>query len=154
MPEEDPRMAVTRFAEFAWKGDLMSGTGSINYVSSGAFTRLPVTWASRTEAHDGRTSPEELIASAHASCVSMAFSGALARNGTPATSLTVTAVVTFDKTDAGWRITKSELTVAGVVPGLDQAKFAEIANGSKDGCPVSQALKGNVELSVVATLAA
>ena len=146
-------MATTRFAEAAWQGDLMSGTGSINYVSSGAFTRLPVTWASRTEAHNGRTSPEELIAAAHASCFSMAFSGALARNGTPATSLTTTAVVTFDKTDAGWRITNSELTVSGVVPGLDQAKFAELAEGSKDGCPVSQALKGNVELSVVATLA-
>ena len=146
-------MAITRFAEVAWKGDLVSGSGSINYVSSGAFTRLPVTWASRTEAHDGRTSPEELIASAHASCFSMAFSAALARNGTAATSLTVKAVVTFDKTDAGWRITKSELTVTGVVPGLDQAKFAELADGAKDGCPISQALKGNVELSVVATLA-
>ena len=146
-------MAISRFAEVAWTGDLLTGTGSINYVSSGAFTRLPVTWASRTEAHNGRTSPEELIASAHASCFSMAFSGALARNGTPATNLTVTAVVTFDKTDAGWRITKSELKVSGAVPGLDQAKFAELADGAKDGCPVSQALKGNVELSVVATLA-
>jgi len=146
-------MATTRFAEVAWTGDLLTGAGSINYVSSGSFTRLPVTWASRTEAHDGRTSPEELIASAHASCFSMAFSGALARNGTPPTKLDVKAVVTFDKTDAGWRITKSELTVSGVVAGLDQAKFAEIADGAKDGCPVSQALKGNVELSVVATLA-
>ena len=146
-------MATTRFAEVAWTGDLVSGTGSINYVSSGAFTRLPVTWASRTEAHNGRTSPEELVASAHASCFSMSLAGRLARNDTPATKLTVTAVVTFDKTDAGWRITQSELTVSGVVPGLDQAKFAELADGSKDGCPVSQALKGNVALTVVATLA-
>ena len=146
-------MAITRFAEVAWNGDLLSGTGSINDVSSGAFTRLPVTWASRTEAHDGRTSPEELIASAHASCFSMALSGALARNGTPGTRLDVKAVVTFDKTDAGWKITKSELTVSGVVPGLDQAKFAELADGAKDGCPVSSALKGNVALSVLATLA-
>ncbi len=146
-------MAVTRFAEVAWNGDLTSGSGSINYVSSGAFTRLPVTWASRTEAHNGRTSPEELIASAHAACYSMAFSGSLARNGTPPTSLTTKAVITFDKTDAGWRIISSELTVTGVVPGIDQAKFAELADGAKDGCPVSQALKGNVELSVQATLA-
>jgi osmotically inducible protein OsmC len=153
MPKEDPSMAITRFAEAVWNGDLLSGSGSINYVSSGSFTRLPVTWASRTEAHDGRTSPEELIASAHASCFSMAFSGALARNGTPATRLEVKAVVTFDKTDAGWRITRSDLAVRGVVPGIDAAKFAELADGAKDGCPISQALKGNVELSVEATLA-
>jgi osmotically inducible protein OsmC len=154
MPKEDADpMAITRFAEVAWSGDLLTGSGSINYVSSGAFTRLPVTWASRTEAHDGRTSPEELVASAHASCFSMAFSAGLARNGTPATTLTVKSVVTFDKTDAGWKITKSELTVAGVVANLDQEKFAELADAAKDGCPISSALKGNVELSVVATLA-
>lgn len=145
-------MAVTRFAEVAWNGDLLSGNGSINYVSSGAFTRLPVTWASRTEEHQGRTSPEELIASAHASCFSMAFSAQLARNSTPATSLKVRAVVTFDKTDAGWRITKSDLVVEGKVDGIDAAKFAELANAAKDGCPISQALKGNVELSVSPTL--
>ncbi len=153
MPKEEPHMAITRFAEVAWNGDLVSGAGSINYVSSGAFTRLPITWASRTEAHNGRTSPEELVASAHASCFSMSFASRLARNGTPATLLTVTAVVTFDQGDAGWRITRSELTVVGVVAGLDQAKFAELADGAKDGCPISQALKGNVELSVAATLA-
>lgn len=145
-------MAVTRFAEATWNGDLQSGSGSINYVTSGAFTRLPVTWASRTEEHQGRTSPEELIASAHAACFSMAFSGGLARNGTPPTSLKVRAVVTFDKADSGWKITKSELTVRGTVPGIDQAKFAELANAAKDGCPVSGALKGNVELSVDASL--
>lgn len=146
-------MAITRFAEATWSGDLPSGSGSIDYVSSGAFTRMPVTWASRTEQHDGRTSPEELIAAAHAACYSMAFSGALARNGTPATKLTVTAVVTFDKAEAGWKITKSDLTVRGTVPGIDVAKFAELAAGAKDGCPVSQALKGNVALSVDAQLA-
>ncbi len=145
-------MAVTRFAEVAWNGDLLSGSGSINYVSSGSFTRLPVTWASRTEEHQGRTSPEELIASAHASCFSMAFSAQLARNSTPATSLKVRAVVTFDKTDAGWRITRSDLVVEGKVDGIDAAKFAELANAAKDGCPISQALKGNVELSVSPTL--
>ena len=145
-------MAVTRFAETTWTGDLTSGSGSIDYVSSGAFTRMPVTWASRTEDHNGRTSPEELIAAAHAACYSMAFSGGLARNGTPATRLEVRAVVTFDKTDAGWRITKSELTVRGTVDSIDAAKFAELAEAAKDGCPVSQALKGNVALSVDAQL--
>lgn len=145
-------MAITRFAEATWSGDLLSGNGLINYVSSGAFTRLPVTWASRTDAHDGRTSPEELIASAHAACFSMAFSSQLAKNGTPATKLDVTAVITFDKGDAGWKIAKSDLTVRGSVPGIDDAKFVELANVAKDGCPVSQALKGNVELAVDAAL--
>jgi len=146
-------MAVTRFAETTWTGDLMSGSGSINYVSSGSFTRLPVTWASRTEEHNGRTSPEELIAAAHASCFSMALSSRLAKNGTPATKLDVRAVVTFDKREAGWAIAKSDLTVRGQIPGIDQATFTELANDAKENCPVSQALKGNVELSVDATLA-
>ena len=145
-------MAITRFAEAAWSGDLLNGSGTINYVSSGAFTRMPVTWASRTEEHNGRTSPEELIAAAHAACFSMAFSAQLARNGTPATKLDVKAVVTFDKTDAGWKITKSDLTVRGDVPGIDAAAFAQLANNAKDGCPVSSAIKGNVELSVDAAL--
>ena len=145
-------MGTTRFAETTWSGDLVSGSGSINYVSSGSLTRLPVTWASRTEEHNGRTSPEELIAAAHAACFSMAFSGKLARNGTPATKLDIKCVVSFDKGDAGWGISKSELAVRGTVPGIDQAKFAELADAAKDGCPVSQALKGNVALSVEATL--
>ena len=146
-------MAITRFAETVWNGDLLTGSGSINYVSSGSFTRLPVTWASRTEAHDGRTSPEELIASAHASCFSMALLRRLAKNGTPATSLDVKAVITFDKGEAGWKIARSDLTVRGVVPGIDEAAFVSLAGDAKENCPVSQALKGNVELSVVATLA-
>jgi len=144
---------VTRFAEVAWEGDLISGTGTINYVSSGAFSRLPVTWASRTEAHDGRTSPEELVAAAHASCFSMAFSGRLAKNGTPATKLDVRAVVTFDKAEAGWRITTSEISVRGDVPGIDAERFTALAQDAKENCPISQALKGNVELRVTTELA-
>ena len=147
-------MGITRFAETTWSGDLVTGTGSINYVSSGSITRLPVTWASRTEEHNGRTSPEELIAAAHAACFSMAFSSGLAKNGTPGTKLDIRCVVSFDKGDAGWGISKSELTVRGTVPGIDQATFAELADAAKDGCPVSQALKGNVALSVEATLEA
>ena len=145
-------MAVTRYAETTWNGDLMSGSGSIDYVSSGAFSRQPVSWAARTEEHNGKTSPEELVAAAHASCFSMAFSNGLAKNGTPATKLSVKATVTFDRNDAGWGITKSEIEVHGQAPGLDQAKFAELAEAAKDGCPVSRALKGNVALSVSATL--
>ena len=146
-------MAISRSAEATWTGDLQSGSGTINYVSSGALSRLPVSWAARTEEHNGKTSPEELIAAAHAACFSMAFSAQLARNSTPATTLDVKAVVTFDKADAGWKIAKSQLTVRGTVEGIDEAKFVELANAAKDGCPVSQALKGNVELAVDATLA-
>jgi osmotically inducible protein OsmC len=146
-------MAVQRHAETTWKGDLLTGSGSIDYVSSGAFTRMPVTWASRTEDHNGKTSPEELIAAAHASCFSMAFSSRLAKNGTPATKLEIKAVVTFDKGDAGWKIARSEITVRGDVPGIDAARFAELAEDAKENCPVSAALKGNVELVVNAALA-
>ena len=145
-------MAAIRTAEVTWNGSLIEGNGSIDYVTSGAFTRLPVTWASRTETADGRTSPEELLASAHAACYAMAFSGGLGRNGTPPTSLKVTAAVTFDKVEAGWKVVSSALTVRGTVPGIDAADFARLAEAAKDGCPISGALKGNVELSVEASL--
>lgn len=145
-------MAAIRTAEVTWSGSLAEGKGTIDYVTSGAFSRMPVTWASRTEAADGRTSPEELVAAAHASCYAMAFSGGLGRNGTPPTSLSVKATVTFDKTDAGWKVASSALEVRGTVPGLDAAAFTRLAEAAKDGCPISQALKGNVALSVSATL--
>jgi len=146
-------MAITRYAETTWTGDLVNGSGTINYVSSGAISRLPVTWAARTEQHNGRTSPEELIAAAHASCFSMAFSARLAKNGTPAAKLDVKAVITFDKGEAGWKIARSDISVRGEVPGIDAARFTELAEDAKENCPVSQALKGNVELAVTATLA-
>ena len=146
-------MAAIRTAEVTWSGDLLEGSGTITYVTSGAFTRLPVTWASRTEAPDGRTSPEELLAAAHAACFSMAFSNQLGKNGTPPTRLDVKASVSFEKVDAGWKVASSALTVRGEVPGIDEARFRELAEAAKDGCPISGALQGNVALSVEATLA-
>ena len=145
-------MEAVRFAEVTWSGDLFSGSGTIDYVSSGAFTRLPVTWASRTEKSDGRTSPEELLAAAHASCFSMAFSNHLAKQGLTAERLKTTARVTFAKGDNGWKVASSALEVHGWVPGADQATFAELAEAAKDGCPISNAIMNNVELSVQATL--
>jgi osmotically inducible protein OsmC len=145
--------AVIREARTVWTGDLAKGSGSLSAVSSKAFSDLPVTWAARTEAPEGKTSPEELIASAHASCFSMALSAGLGRAGTPPTNLEVSAAVTFDKTDAGFRVISSALTVKGSVPGISAEDFAKAAEGAKDGCPISQALKGNVALSVSATLA-
>jgi osmotically inducible protein OsmC len=150
-PEEE-HMSVVRHAEVTWQGTLIEGAGTIDYVSSGAFSRMPVTWASRTSDHAGRTSPEELIAAAHASCFSMALSSRLAKNQTPATELKVVGRVTFDQGEAGWGITSSRLEVHAVVPGIDDARFQELAADAKEKCPVSQALRGNVDISVDATL--
>jgi osmotically inducible protein OsmC len=112
-----------------------------------------VTWASRTERSEGRTSPEELIAAAHASCFAMALSHGLAEGGHTAERLEVSSTVTLDAVDGGFKVTRSALTVRGVVPGLDAAGFAEAAQGAADGCPVSGALKGGVEITLDAQLA-
>ncbi|MGH2544335.1 MAG: OsmC family peroxiredoxin [Ardenticatenaceae bacterium] len=146
-------MAAIRQASVTWNGDLMSGKGVATADTSKAFSQLPVSWASRAEDSGGNTSPEELIAAAHASCFSMALSGGLARAGTPPEELQVTATVTFDRVDGGYKVVSSALNVRGRVPGIDSGGFQQAAEAAKDGCPVSQALKGNVELSVEATLA-
>jgi osmotically inducible protein OsmC len=143
-------MAAERRARVTWQGDLMSGSGRIEEVGSGAIGPLDVTWASRTEKSDGLTSPEELIAAAHASCFSMALSHALGQAGNAPTRLSVSATVTFVP---GTGITSSALELEGEVPGLDDDAFRQAAETAKDNCPVSQALKGNVELSVSARLA-
>lgn len=147
-------MAEIRHAITTWTGDLVSGAGTIDYVSSGAFSRMPVSWASRTSAHNGKTSPEELLAAAHASCFSMALSSRLAKNGTPATRLSVRAEVTFDNASGGWKVERSHLKVEGVVAAIDAETFARLADDARDNCPISVALKGNVELSVEAVLVA
>ncbi len=145
-------MAETRHASATWSGNLTEGAGMLQYISSGAFSRMPITWGSRTEAHEGRTSPEELLAAAHASCFSMAFANQLAKNGTIAERLDVRVDVTADKRDAGWTVLSSAIKVSGVVPGIDAETFARLADAAKDGCPISRALVGNVELSVEPTL--
>lgn len=145
-------MAATRTATVTWNGSLAEGSGAVSAGTSGLFTDLPVSWSSRTEDPAGRTSPEELLAAAHASCFAMALSGALARAGTPPDHMHVSADVTFDKVGDSWTVTRSELDVVGVVPGLDEAGFDALAQEAKDGCPVSRALAGNVELSVHSTV--
>ena len=145
-------MAAIRRAQAVWQGDLAKGSGQVSARSSGAFDNLAVSWAARTEEPNGKTSPEELVAAAHASCFSMALSAALGRAGKPPERLDVTASVTFEKQDAGWRVMSSDLEVRGKVPGIDADAFRQAAEGAKDGCPISQALKGNVKLSVNATL--
>jgi osmotically inducible protein OsmC len=141
-----------RSAQVTWQGDLMSGNGEIHESPSGAFGPLQITWASRSEDdHGGKTSPEELIAAAHASCFSMALSLGLAKAGNPPERLDTSATVTFVP---GTGITKSALTVVGHVPGIAEDSFTAAAEAAKDGCPVSGALKGNVELTLDARLAA
>ncbi|HET8778102.1 MAG TPA: OsmC family peroxiredoxin [Candidatus Limnocylindria bacterium] len=145
-------MAATRTATVTWTGTLAEGAGTVSAGSSELFTDLPVSWASRTEGVDGRTSPEELLAAAHASCFAMALSGGLARAGTPPDHLHVSATVTFDQVGEAWTVTRSELDVVGTVPGLDEAGFDAAAQTAKDGCPISRALAGNVEISVHSTV--
>ena len=145
-------MAAIRTATVTWNGTLAEGSGTVSAGTSGLFSDLPISWASRTEDHDGRTSPEELLAAAHASCFSMALAGALARAGTPPDHMHVSASVTFDKVGESWKVASSELDVVGTVPGMTLEAFDAAAETAKDNCPISRALAGNVELSVHATL--
>lgn len=137
-------MALDSTASTRWEGDLFTGAGTTT-LASGAAGPLAVDWKARSEESGGKTSPEELIAAAHASCFSMAFSNGLAKAGTPPTSLDVKATATFVP---GTGITGMVLQVSGDVPGLDADGFAEAANAAKEGCPVSQALKGNVPITL------
>ena len=143
-------MATERNAHVTWRGSLMEGGGTIDGVDSGAFGPLDVTWASRAEDPDGRTSPEELIAAAHAACFSMALSHGLAQAGTPAEKLDTSASVTFVP---GTGITAVALRVRGTVPGIDEDAFLEQAEAAKVGCPVSKALAGGPEITLDAALA-
>ena len=144
-------MAAERRASVTWSGDLMSGSGTIDEVGSGVFGPLDVTWAARSEeASGGKTSPEELIAAAHAACFSMAFAHALAQAGNAPDRLETSATLTFVP---GMGITKSALTVRGTVPGLDADAFRAAAEDAKKNCPVSQALAGVPEITVDAELA-
>jgi lipoyl-dependent peroxiredoxin len=145
-------MATTRRADATWSGDLLSGRGTVTAATTGVFADLPTSWASRIGEPAGVTSPEELLAAAHASCFSMAFSNELAKAGTPPSSVTVSVEITGDKLEAGWTVLASAIKVSAVVPGATADSFQAAAEKARDGCPISKALKGNVELSVEATL--
>jgi|SRR5919206_1236138 osmotically inducible protein OsmC len=145
-------MAIERHAHATWEGDLRSGTGRFD-VGSGAISSQEVTFASRFEDSGGKTSPEELIAAAHATCVSMALANGLAQKGTPPKRLVTDAVCTLDRDDGGFRIVAMRLSVRGEVDGVDEQAFEAAAREAKDGCPVSNALGGNVDISLDASLA-
>jgi osmotically inducible protein OsmC len=143
---------ATRVATVSWQGDL-SGSGDLTLESSGVLKATPVTWASRAEAPEGRTSPEELLAAAHASCYAMAFSNTLAKEGgVTADSLEVRAECDLDRVDGGLKVTTMRLHVRGVVPGIDEAGFVKLATEAKENCPVSGALMGNVQIELDAAL--
>lgn len=138
-------MATERRAEVTWQGSLMEGSGTIESVGSGAFGPLDVSWPARAEDQRAETSPEELIAAAHASCFAMALSHGLAQDGHPPEHLSVSSVITFQP---GEGIARAVLDVEGNVPGIDEAAFRSAAEAAKDNCPVSKALGGNVELEL------
>jgi lipoyl-dependent peroxiredoxin len=142
-----------RTASTVWEGTLFEGSGRTTFDSSGIGT-FDVSWPARTEEPGGKTSPEELVAAAHASCYAMALSGALAKAGTPAEKLETSAVVSFGKTDSGFAVTKIALSVRGTVPGADEESFAEAAQGAKEGCPISKLVAGGTaEITLDASLA-
>ena len=140
-----------RRANVVWRGDLFKGSGTFDLASSGAAQDLPVTWASRTERHDGKTSPEELITAAHASCYAMALSNVLAQMGNEPEELNISAVCTFDVDQV--KVTKMVLDVRGRVPGLDAEEFQNAAEQGEQACPISNALRGNVDIQLNASLA-
>jgi len=141
---------VDSTAHVTWNGSLTDGAGTITSVGSGVLPPLPVSWSARIGEADGQTTPEELLAAAHASCFSMALSHGLAQAGNPPQSLNVDATVTFVP---GTGISKIALRVVGEVPGIDEGAFVEAAEAAKDGCPVSKALASVPEISLEAALA-
>ena len=138
-----------RTARATWQGDLFEGSGAVSALNSGLFSDAAVTWASRTEDPGGRTSPEELLAAAHAACFCMALSNELSSRGHPPARLEVQATCTFQP---GKGITTIALDVTAEVPGVDQAGFKEGLDAAEGSCPVSNALRGNVEIRVEGSL--
>jgi osmotically inducible protein OsmC len=142
-------MATEKTARATWDGDLVNGSGHVRTESGSVDADM--SWSARAEDVDG-PSPEELIAAAHATCVSMALAAGLAREGTPPQRLETEATTSFDKVGEGFKLTSVRLTIRGQVEGLDDEAFRAAAEGAKENCPVSQALKGNVEISLDASL--
>jgi osmotically inducible protein OsmC len=143
---------IERRARAVWEGSLTEGSGRFSMESSGILADSPVTWAARTEQPDGKTSPEELLAAAHAACYSMALAGHLARTASAPERLEVECTVTFaPKPEGGFKVATSTLRVHGRVPGMDHAAFETAARDGEKGCPISNALRGNVEITVEAT---
>jgi osmotically inducible protein OsmC len=147
-------MAQVRQATAHWSGDLVSGGGAVSAASSGIFSDQGITWRARTEEAEGKTSPEELLATAHAACYSMAVSNELSKAGHVPDRVDVRVDVTADKTDAGWTVLSSHITLRARVPGVDEATFQAQAEKAKGGCPISRALSDSVQITLETTLEA
>jgi osmotically inducible protein OsmC len=149
---KEKTMAQVRTAKANWSGDLAGGGGTVSATTSGIFSDQPITWRARTEASGGDTSPEELLAAAHAACFSMAVSNELAKAGFPPERVDVSVEVTADKREAGWTVLSSAISLRAKVPGADDAVFQEKAAAAKAGCPISRAIDGSVDITVEAVL--
>jgi osmotically inducible protein OsmC len=143
---------IVREAEVVWHGNLARGSGTISAASSGSFVELPFTNASRIADPEGKTSPEELLAAAHAACFGTSFAGELARAGTPPERLAVRCTITMDEVGIGHRIVASGIAVRGVVPGTDAASFAQVAEVADAGCPFSALIRASATVTVETTL--
>jgi len=143
--------AAERQARVVWDGNLVKGTGVLS-LGTGVLREQPVSWASRVERPDGKTSPEELLAAAQASCYAMALSHTLTEKGTPPDRLDVAATATADFVGGGLKVTTMDIQVRGWVRGIDQAQFEQIARDAEQGCPIANAIRNNVEIRVHAQL--
>lgn len=141
-----------RRAEVEWEGNLVQGNGKIVRTSSGSLGNLPISWSSRTESPNGKTSPEELMAAAQAACFAMALSHTLATEGKPAEKLFVDATCAFEPVGGGFKVTTMDISVRGKVPGMDEASFENAVNQAEQGCPVVNALRNNVHIRLQAHL--
>jgi osmotically inducible protein OsmC len=147
-------MAQTRRAEAHWSGDLATGGGGVTAATSGFFDDQPITWRARTEASVGKTSPEELLATAHAACYSMAVSNELSKAGFVPNRVDVIVEIDADRAEKGWTVQRSRITLRASVPNVDEETFQRCAMLARDGCPISRAIAGNVDIEVDATLLA
>jgi osmotically inducible protein OsmC len=145
-------MAQVRRAEAHWSGDLQTGGGAVSAVTSGIFSEMATSWRARTEVSEGKTSPEELLAAAHAACFSMAVSNELSKAGHVPERVDVSVEITADRREQGWTVLASHITLRARVPGCDQATFEEKAAAAKVGCPISRALNDSIEVTLEATL--
>jgi osmotically inducible protein OsmC len=144
---------IVREAAVSWEGNVARGAGAVTAVSSGAFTELAYTVASRIGVPEGKTSPEELLAAAHGGCFTMSLASELTQAGTPPERLDVRCVVTMDEVEGkGHQVIHSEIEAHGSVPGCDDAAFAQAAEGADAGCPMSALIRASATVTVSATL--
>jgi len=144
---------VERTAKITWSGDVQKGGGTLNLATSGAGGELPISLPTRAGEANGETSPEELIAASHAGCYAMAFSNVLTQAGNPPQKLEVSATVGLEREGAGFKLSGSKLVARGTVEGVDDAQFAQYAKQAEQACPISNAIRGNVEIELDASLA-